>query len=300
MATALQGHGPPADKHGMSALAPVPEVAIVVPCHGYARFLPDAVRSAARQTWPNVRIVIVDDGSPDDTAAVAERLRSELPHRRIELLRQPNQGLAAARNAGIRATSSPFVLPLDADDELEPGAVERLLGALLAAGADVATPLGRTFGDEDRPLVTLPATPTRLRAGNCLVYASLFRRELFDRIGGYRPGMRPAGYEDWDFWLGALERGGRFVHVPEPLFRYRRHGPTMLAAADRAAVSLRAAVVAAHPRLYPRWRVRLAERALRAGPRPGFWLRAGLLFACLCDRRLKLFFRELFSGPARA
>lgn len=269
-----------------------PEVAVVVPCYRYAHYLPDAVRSAAAQTWPNLRIVIVDDGSPDETAAVAFRLAADLPHRRIDLLRQPNQGLAAARNAGIRATSSPFVLPLDADDALAPDAVEKLVRALAAAHADVATPLGRTFGNEDRRLVTLPATRRRLRAGNCLVYSSLFRRGLFDRIGGYALNLR-AGYEDWDFWLGALERGARFVHVPEELFRYRRHGTTMLTGADRQAMALRATIVTNHPSLYPRWRVRLAERLLRAADRPPSWVRAGMLATFLLDRRLELFWRQL-------
>lgn len=288
---AFSAGGPVADQGDVSVSAAEPEVAIVVPCHGYARFLGDAVRSAVAQTWRNLRIVVVDDGSPDDTRLVAERLIAEFPARRITLLRQENQGLAAARNAGIRATQSPFVLPLDADDRLEPGAVERLLGALLRQGGDVATSLGRTFGDEQRPLVTLPATPARLRAGNCLVYASLFRRQLFDSIGGYRCGMQPAGYEDWDLWLGALERGARFVHVAEELFLYRKHGSSMLGAADRAALRLRAEIAAHHPALYSRWRVALARRVLR-GER-AWWVRAGQLATLLLDRRLGLFVRQL-------
>jgi glycosyltransferase involved in cell wall biosynthesis len=273
-----------------------PEVAIVIPCYRYAHLLPDAVRSAVAQTWTELRIVIVDDGSPDAVAQVAGALAAEFPSRRIELVRQGNAGLAAARNAGIRATSSPFVLPLDADDRLAPDAVERLVTALQDGGADVATPLGRTFGDEDRPLVTLPVTRRRLLAGNCLVYASMFRRSLFDRVGGYATNC--VGYEDWDLWLGALERGARFVHVPHELFGYRKHGPTMLAASDRRALALRAAIVANHPRLYPRWRVRLAERLLRAGSRPSLWLRCGALATLLLDGRLRLFRRQL--GALRA
>ncbi|MBX3462118.1 MAG: glycosyltransferase family 2 protein [Planctomycetes bacterium] len=269
-----------------SSVAPA-EVAVVIPCHGYARFLPEAVDSAARQTWPALHIVIVDDGSPDDTAAVATALAARHADRRITLLRQPNLGLAAARNRGIAATTSPFVLPLDADDRLAPDAVERLLRALEQDGGDVATPLGRTFGDAAGPLRTRPATRRRLRAANCLVYASLFRRTLFDRIGGYRPDA--PGYEDWDFWLSALELGARFVHVPAPLFHYRKHGSTMLAQSDRRAMRLHATIATRHPRLYARWRVRLAERLLAAGPRAGLGLRLGMLLTFLLDRRLRLF-----------
>lgn len=274
-----------------STAAERPEVAIVVPCYGYARFLPDAIDSVAAQTYPDLHVVIVDDGSPDDTAAVAARLIAAHPGRRIELVRQPNLGLAAARNAGVRATRSPLVLPLDADDRLEPRAVERLVQALATTGADVATPLGRTFGDVARPLRTRPATPRRLAANNCLVYASLYRRELFDRIGGYRP-LVP-GYEDWDFWLCAAEAGARFTHVDEPLFCYRKHGPTMLADSDDRALARFAAIAANHPRLFAPWRVRLAEQLLAAGASAGVRLRLAMLSTLLLDRRLRLFWRQL-------
>lgn len=265
----------------------------MIPCYRYAHFLPDAVASAVAQTWPNVRIVVVDDGSPDDTAAVARALAARHPTHRIELVRQTNQGLAGARNAGVRATASPFVLPLDADDRLEPTAVERLLGALLAADGDVATPCGRTFGDVERPLVTRPVTRRRLAANNCLVYCSLYRRSLFDRIGGYGP-IKP-GYEDWDFWLSALELGARFVHVPEELFRYRKHGATMLTAADREAMRLHATIASNHPALYPSWRVAIARRLLAAGQAASLWLRLGMLATFLCDRRLRLFWRQAIA-----
>lgn len=268
-----------------------PEVAIVIPCYRYAELLPDAVASAVAQTWGNLRIVIVDDGSPDDTAAVANELIARYPDRRIDLLRQTNQGLAAARNAGVRATTSPFVLPLDADDKLEPGTVAALLQALLDTGADVATPNGRTFGDEDKPLRTLPVTRRRLVANNCLVYSSMYRRRLFDRIGGYGP-IKP-GYEDWDYWLSALELGATFTHVDEELFCYRKHGTTMLSVADRHAMRLFATIAANHPSLFAPWRVRLAKRLLAAGEKASVWLRLGMLTTFLMDRRLRLFVRQL-------
>lgn len=268
-----------------------PEVAIVIPCYRYAEMLPDAVASAVAQTWQNLRIVIVDDGSPDDTAEVAEQLIARYPERRIELLRQPNQGLAMARNNGIRATESPFVLPLDADDRIEPDTVAVLLQALQDTGADVATPNGRTFGDEQQPLRTLPVTRRRLVANNCLVYASMYRRELFEKIGGYGP-IKP-GYEDWDFWLSALERGAKFTHVAEELFCYRKHGTTMLSVADRHAMRLFATIAANHPSLYAPWRVRLAKRLLQAGEKASVWLRLGMLSTFLLDRRLRLFVRQL-------
>ena len=270
---------------------PCPEVAVVIPCYRYAQFLPEAVASVVAQTWPNLRVVIVDDGSPDDTAAVARQLMAQYPGHRIELLRQDNLGLAAARNAGIRATDSEYVLPLDADDCLALGAVESLVQALRANDADVATPSGTCFGDQQGELVTMPATRRRLTANNCLVYASLFRRSLFERIGGYR--ALALGYEDWDLWLCALESGARFVHVDEPLFRYRKHGHSMLAASDDRAMQRHAVIAANHPTLFAPWRVRLAKRLLAAGEQASIWLRLGMLATFLIDRRLRLFVAQL-------
>lgn len=277
----------------MSLDATEPEVAIVVPCFRYGHYLAEAVASAAGQTWRNLRIVIVDDGSPDETAAVAERCIAEHPERRIELLRQPNLGLAAARNAGVRATESPLFLPLDADDRLHPEAIATLVAALQRTGADVATPDGRTFGDREQPLRAKVVTPNRLRRANCLFYASLVRRSLFDRIGGYRPDA--PGYEDWDLWLGALEHGASFVHVPVELFEYRKHGATMLAGSDDRALRLFAVITSLHPRLFAPWRVRVASRMLAAGDRAAWWPRLCMLATFLLDRRLRLFWRQVIA-----
>jgi hypothetical protein len=132
-------------------------------------------------------------------------------------------------------------------------------------------------------------TRRRLLAGNCLVYASLYRRHLFDAAGGYARNC--TGYEDWSLWLTALERGDRFVHVPEELFFYRKHGNTMLRSSDAKAVALRAAIVCNHPGLYAGWRVALARSFLR-GPRPGLFAHSGMLLTLLLDRRLRLFWRQ--------
>jgi glycosyltransferase involved in cell wall biosynthesis len=271
-----------------------PEVAVVVPCHRQADLLPDAVASVAAQTWPRIHCVIVDDGSPDATAQVARDLIARFHDRRIELVAQDNRGLGAARNAGIRASAAPFVLPLDADDRLLPHAVERMVAVLRAdPSLSVVTPLGRTFGACDLPLVTLPASRGRLRRGNCLIYASMFTRAAFDLAGGYHESLRPQGYEDWDLWLRMLGRGARFAHLPEDLVRYRKHAGSMLREADAQATLLRARIVLEHPELYPAWRRALAARLVARPERPSLLVRLGLLLALLLDGRRRLLLREL-------
>lgn len=270
-----------------------PTVAVVIPCYRQAHLLPDAVTSVLGQTWPDVRCIVVDDGSPDDTAEVVAGLQARHPGRAIQLVRQPNRGLAAARNAGVRAGAAPLLLPLDADDRLQPEAVARMAATLVGDPTlAVVTPCGRTFGDLDAPLITRPATRSRLRRGNCLIYSSMFTRAAFDLAGGYDESMRQ-GYEDWDFWLRLMARGARFAHLTDDLFRYRKHGHTMLADADARAPLLRARIALNHPTLFPAWRRALARRLLARPERPSLLVRLGVLATLLLDGRRRLLWRQL-------
>ena len=130
-------------------------VVIVVPCYNQAHFLPENIASIAAQTAENLEVVIVDDGSPDDTAEVAQQLIEQYPERDIRLLRQENAGLSEARNSGIRASDAPLILPLDSDDKLFPEAVEKLAAAFEATPKpSIVAPWGRHFGDRNHAVIT--------------------------------------------------------------------------------------------------------------------------------------------------
>ncbi len=262
-----------------------PAVAVVIPCYRYAEMLPDAVASVAAQSWPHIECVIVDDGSPDDTAAVADELIRRYPDRDITLLRQENRGLATARNAGIRATTAPLILPLDADDKLVPSAVEHMARQFVGdAAVDLVVPWGREFGDRQERIATRACSLRQLLRRNWLIYSSMYRREMFERVGGYNANMR-YGYEDWDFSIGILANGGVLRHLPEELFLYRKHGRTMLTDADEKLLWLRARIVCNHPELFAAWRVRLAREVLELdGGELGLGLRLRVLASLVRDR----------------
>src|SRR5262245_2313662 len=101
-----------------------PQVSVVIACFNHARFLAEAIESALAQTYSPIEIVVVDDGSEDDSALVARRYP-------VRLIQQSNQGLAAAGNAGVRVSRGTFVMRLDADDRLQPTYVEETLQPLL-------------------------------------------------------------------------------------------------------------------------------------------------------------------------
>jgi glycosyltransferase involved in cell wall biosynthesis len=217
-----------------------------------------------RAWW--ARLTIVDDGSPDETAAVAADLIARHPSHRIRLIRQANRGLAPARNAGIEASKGRYLLPLDADDMLAPSFLERTV-ALLEASPSLAIAYTdhERFGESTATVANPEFSAFLVPATNLLNYCSLFRREVWEAVGGYNPNMK-LGYEDWDFWVGAVERGYRGARIPEPLLRYRIRSGSMITTAVQHDADLRRQMRANHPRLYRPW-LRMARFTVRVARR---------------------------------
>lgn len=253
----------------------MPRVVVVTPCYGQADLLPEAVRSVADQTYADLECVVVDDGSPDDTASVAERLVEEHPRLALRLVRQENKGLAEARNTGIRSSDAPLILPLDADDKLAPTAVAKMAAAFDARPElAIVGSWGREFGDRTTLLKATAVPLRRMLKGNELLCASMFRREAFEKTHGYNANMA-GGFEDWDFWISILEHGGAVHVIEEELFFYRKSGASMINSADARDLWLRARIVLNHPQLFEEGRVRLAEETVEIPnpERPGARLR---------------------------
>jgi GT2 family glycosyltransferase len=228
----------------------VPTVSVVTRCYNQAQYLSDAIESVVAQTFDDWEMIIVDDGSPDDTAHVAQVLIDRHPDRRIRLLRGPNRGLSGALNSGVEAALGRYILPLDADDMIAPTMLEQTV-ALLEACPEIAiayTDL-QQFGEAHDLVRAAEFDAVTLPRANQLNYCSAYRREVWEAVGGYNPNMT-WGYEDWDFWIGAAERGYVARHIPEPLFLYRtRHeGMYTLALANDSA--LRRRIRLNHPRMY--------------------------------------------------
>ncbi|PWB44012.1 MAG: hypothetical protein C3F12_12300 [Candidatus Methylomirabilota bacterium] len=226
-----------------------PLVSVVIPCYNQAQYLPEAVESVVAQTFRHWECVIVNDGSPDQTSQISQELIARYADKRIRLIEKANGGLADARNAGINASIGTYILPLDADDRLAPVMLEKTVALLEnQPQAGVAFTYIQHFGDQTDVWRTGPFTlETELR-DNRIPYCSLYRRELFEAVGGYNTNLN--AYEDWDFWLGALERGWTGALIPEPLFLYRKRANSMLAEANARREQLCVQIRANHPRLF--------------------------------------------------
>lgn len=241
-----------------------PQVSVIIPCYNYARFLPDAVASVLAQSFTAWELLIVDDGSTDDTLAVAQQLQAVAP---IRLLHQMNGGPSAARNTGAQHARAPLLLFLDADDMLAPDALQRMVTGLHAApNAAFVSGAFQVFGDDNVYWPGLPVDCATLMLDNTVLPAALVRRTAWEAVGGFDTAMQL--YEDWDFWLRIVAEGGHGVVLDETLLYYRRHGPSLMAQSSAHGWSARAHIISKHPHLYGQRLARWAERYLAAHPLP--------------------------------
>lgn len=232
-------------------------MAVVVPCYRYGRFLADAVDSLRTQQGGPPRIVVVDDGSPDsETLDALDRLDSVDD---VEVVRQENAGVCAARNRGLALADRPFVMCLDADDRLASGAL-RALRAPLEARRDIGFAYGhqRFFGALEGEMRFPPYDPLRLLDRHLIGPTALVRREVMEDTGGYDPAF--THYEDWELWVDALAHGWVGVRVDAVTHEYRRHAGGKLDADRKGYRAFRRQLAAKHFDLYAR-RSELARRS---------------------------------------
>lgn len=203
-----------------------PLVSVVIPCYNHARFLGEAIESVLAQTYPAIEVVVVDDGSTDETSAVAATYPS------ARYVWQRNGGLAAARNTGMRVSTGAFLAFLDADDRFLPGAIESGV-ACLCSHPEAAFAWGhyrlidRTGAPSDVPRIPLvgEAYEALLRRNVIAMHATvLYRRAPLEAAGGFD--SRMAACEDYDMYLRLAREHSAVAHGAL-VAEYRIHGANM-------------------------------------------------------------------------
>lgn len=191
---------------------------------------------------------MVDDGSTEPvTRSVLESLAKD---RDLLVISQEWRGVSVARNTGIAAASTDFVLCLDADDGLDASSAQVLLEALgRRHDAGFAYPSVRMFGAVSRRWRIPPFNSLALLAGNVIPYCALMRRGVWESVGGYCESVT-SRYEDWDFWLSCVEQGIHGLYVPDATLWYRRGDGSALERAKREHRMVQAQVRSRHPLLY--------------------------------------------------
>jgi GT2 family glycosyltransferase len=220
-----------------------PVVSVIVPVRDGAKFIGEALDSVLAQTFRQLEVIVVDDGSRDTTPRVVEARLAHDP--RLRLIRQANRGVAAARNRALADARGEFVAPLDADDLWDPTKIERQVARIREAGDRTAlvycwwvsidgdgqvldcSPRWTLEGDASDALLEVNFT------GNASV--PLYRRQLLEQIGGYDESLRARhaeGCEDWDVALKVAEEA-KVAVVRAPLVAYRRCRESMSSQRDR-------------------------------------------------------------------
>jgi glycosyltransferase involved in cell wall biosynthesis len=204
-----------------------PLVSVVIPCYGQAHFLPDAITSVLSQTYPNVEVIVVDDGSPDNVAAVVAQYPG------VRCVRQDNRGLPGARNSGLRESTGDFLVFLDADDRLLPAALRAGLdwfdqcpGCGLVSGCfRVIDSEGRLWFVPEQPRI--PDDHYRALLGNNFITVPatcMYRRLVLDEVGGFDETFR--GSADYELYLRIARSFPLHLH-DTPVADYRRGAHNM-------------------------------------------------------------------------
>lgn len=221
-------------------------VAVIIP-YLDCRFIGEALGSIASQSMLPSEIVIVEGRQKGEDFISIFAWQMVVPHSLIEMTRviqEDRPGLGLARNRGIRESKSPWIVPLDADDWLQPDYLEKCYRAAMKPAinpAFQAGPIGIVGpglrhhglapgsmwerllhkGSAYFQFPDSPVTREKLLDHNCLFNSSMFHREAWKEAGGYDE--NPRTYEDWDLWLSIVEKGWRIAVIDEPLINYRHH-----------------------------------------------------------------------------
>jgi len=209
-----------------------PLVSVIIPAYNAEKFIEKTLESVVTQTYFNLEIFVIDDGSSDSTPEIVRAIAQKDP--RVYLLQQTNAGVAAARNLGIQHAQGEFVAPIDADDVWAPSTIEKLVGKSQSSVAlpNVVYAWSIDIDETDQPIGGFNAAVVRGDVYKILIChnflgnasATLIRKSCLDDIGGYDTQLRvknAQGCEDWDLYL-RLAESSKFDVVPEFLVAYRK------------------------------------------------------------------------------
>ena len=199
-------------------------VSILIPCYNYGRFLGEAIESALAQTHPALEVIVMDDGSSDNTQSVAAGYSG-----RVRYHHTPNQGLSATLNTALQLATGAYYVWLDADNRLSPGFVSKTVAAMQSVNdpllAFVYTQQ-RYFEDREGLTARPPFDPNLLKERNYIDACSLVRTDVGRRFL-YDPTPVVSRVPDYDFYLTLAENGFYGLLLDQPLVDYRVHSSSM-------------------------------------------------------------------------
>ena len=219
-----------------------PLVSIIVPLYNAAPYIGETLDSIVASTYRPIEIVVVDDGSKDESLSIVQAYAQTHPE--VKVFTQPNAGVSAARNHAIREAKGEWILPVDADDKISPDYIAKAVEAI-RENTRVISCRAAFFGDKTGEWKLPKYSPELLARKNMIPISSLFRKADWQRVGGFCE--EEIYREDWSFWISIMELGGELVRLDEIGLYYR-----VLAKSRRHnAKAQKRAIVDAINRLHP-------------------------------------------------
>jgi glycosyltransferase involved in cell wall biosynthesis len=225
-----------------------PLVSIVIACYNDAQYIEQAVQSALSQTYSNIEVIVVDDGSNAETKRVLKKTEPRI----TKLITQENQGQSTARNVGIQQAKGDYILVLDSDDFFEPLFCEKAIAVFLKSNdVKIVTCNANLLYEDGSVNVYTPqgGTIKNFIHYNEALASSLFKKEDWNSCGGYDESMKQ-GFEDWEFFIRILKTGGSAEVIQGFFYNYRKRSNTTTAKANKIKYELLNYIYFKHRELY--------------------------------------------------
>lgn len=222
-------------------------VSVIIPCYNDHKYILKAIDSINQQTYKNVEIFVIDDGSDETTKQILRSIKQA----NLFVLHQTNGGPSKARNSGIKEAKGEFILTLDADDYFEPSFLEKALHILQnSTRIGLVTCNGFIFNEKGitGKFISKSGSASDFLFFNSALGNSLFRKICWSNVGGYDEDMKN-GYEDWDFHVSILSCNWEIEIVDEYLFHYRDKPNSRNKNANKSKYEITRYVLQKHERL---------------------------------------------------
>ena len=196
------------------------KVSIIIPCYNHGKYLIETLKSIeASKTTYSFEVIIVNDGSSD---AFTNEYLQELKKENYKVIFQENKGVCETRNVGIRVAEGEYLLPIDSDNNIKPDYIQKAVDFLEEnKHYDILYCNAQLIGDQSGNNICGEFNLQRLMLDNFIDNCSVYRKSVWDKLGGYESSRLVAGLEDWEFWLRAAFAGFKFYYRNEVLFEYR-------------------------------------------------------------------------------
>lgn len=195
-----------------------PLVSVIIPCYNQGQYLQETVESVLSSDYENVEIIVVNDGSSEDS-----KFLKDFSAPKTKIIHQENQGVCVARNNGIKMAQGKYILPLDADDKIHSTYIQKSVNILENnQKIGIVYCEAEFFGEKSGKWELKKYKFPNILYKNVIFCSALFRKSDWEKVGGYKTKMEYC-FEDWEFWISLIENGADVYQIPEALFYYRQN-----------------------------------------------------------------------------